>query len=266
MWDHIQQKVKTKLYSLELFFFWMYLVSFKSLQKSHNGNISAFLMYMYTKIRGGFKLNILPRNFTPYSTITQSLYTAMTWHVTINKWIRKQRYKNHVMLVTIWGRNATQSTFNNLTTAGQVKLVCITQTTFKICISQRLIHCKSLVMAASLHACKRCAAEVILVDWCTLWNILGTLLYMGKKKGKERNLWHAALFALWQWLASVPQYLLSDLLLSSRREKKRKKNPLVWSWRKSHFRALHTFTFTQVPTLHKTSLFWWVTIKTGFLH
>lgn len=89
------------------------------------------------------------------------------------------------MLVTIWGRNATQSTFNNLTTAGQVKLVCITQTTFKIYISQRLIHWKILVMAASIHACKRCAAEVILVDWCALWNILGTLLYMWQKKGKE---------------------------------------------------------------------------------
>lgn len=49
---------------------------------------------------------------------------------------------------------------------------------------------------------------------CTVKHIGHSSLHV-TKKGK-RNLWHAALFALWQWLASVPQYLLSDFLLSSR--------------------------------------------------
>lgn len=154
------------------------------------------------------------------------------------------------MLVTIWGRNATQSTFNNLTTAGQVKLVCITQTTFKIYISQRLIHWKILVMAASIHACKRCAEEVILVDWCALWNILGTLLYMWQKKGKETCGTQHYLHFGSDW----PVFLNIFCQIFCFHPGGGGKNPLVWSWRKLHFRALHTFTFTQVPTLHKTSL------------
>lgn len=166
------------------------------------------------------------------------------------------------MLVTIWGRNATQSTFNNLTTAGQVKLVCITQTTFKIYISQRLIHWKILVMAASIHACKRCAAEVILVDWCALLNILGTLVYMWQKKGKETCGTQHYLHFGSDW----PVFLNIFCQICGFHPGGGGKNPLVWSWRKSHFRALHTFTFTPSANTTRNQFTYFDAIKTGFLH
>lgn len=111
-----------------------------------------------------------------------------------------------------------QSTFINLTTAGQAELVCIIQTTFNICIKQSLFIGETfsrwpVSMFASDVLCKW--SWQTNVHWKTY-----VALSNCKKKGGEENMWHAALVALWKWLASGPQYLLSDLQLSSKKKKK----------------------------------------------